>query len=780
LNIILTTTKSNKNNNKNSTTTALEDQLTMTTTATGKSSEEEPSPKRVKTTTSTELKEETAAAADGHDDDVAFLSDFIQPEILKRRKEFQVDFCNKQPYPHVILPNLLHEELAQQVQTQVKQHSHVNFKESDLFRVYQSIDLANLQPENDEDDNNTQDDAKKTMKEKQDVDADNDDDRNKIANNIIDARKIPAILKLRRLLYSSEWRHFVERLMGLPVNTLTEQVDCAFNCHAPGCHLLCHDDVIGTRKVSYILYLTDPSVSSPWTAADGGALELYGPATASSVATESDDNGMIVPATIPSKVYLPLWNHMAFFVVEPGVSFHAVQEVLGDRPRLSLQGWYHYHRRDDGEDVGDANDEGKKKRQRPLATLEQLKQASGRGGHKDGDDTPYLGESSEGPFVPIVYPETDESENVAPVATATVTAVEDEDDNSRELSLEDGNYLSKFLNPTYLTPQAMRDIRRRFEEDSSVQLRNFLTQTYIQEIDAARRAQENQEAAANQGLIMSMHDNPTDLIKYYQQGTTTSSSSSSQGEGWKLVGPSHKQRYLEYHDSSTTKDSSTTTTTTATMGEIMHELRRDLLEHYTFHRFLACLTNLSPPIAQRGRIRRFRKGLDYTVAHYGLLMDKPILDATLCFVEGKGMAAVAAGVENHAADVAVDNIKVDDSDDDEPHEADVIWESGDCGGFECYIEAEDEENGEGNGQSKTNNEAFAEYKAAGDDEDEDDTKLLSVSASNNTLSLVYRDPGTMRFIKYVGSRAPSSRWDVAMEYLGEDDHDEDNGNDEDE
>jgi hypothetical protein len=39
-----------------------------------------------------------------------------------------------------------------------------------------------------------------------------------------------------------------------------------------------------------------------------------------------------------------------------------------------------------------------------------------------------------------------------------------------------------------------------------------------------------------------------------------------------------------------------------------------------------------------------------------------------------------------------------------------------------------------------------------------------VSASNNTLSLVYRDPGTLRFIKYVGSQAPSSRWDISMEY----------------
>jgi Rps23 Pro-64 3,4-dihydroxylase Tpa1-like proline 4-hydroxylase len=34
-----------------------------------------------------------------------------------------------------------------------------------------------------------------------------------------------------------------------------------------------HDDVIGTRAVSFIIYLTDPD--EPWTAEDGGALELY-------------------------------------------------------------------------------------------------------------------------------------------------------------------------------------------------------------------------------------------------------------------------------------------------------------------------------------------------------------------------------------------------------------------------------------------------------------------------------------------------------------------------
>lgn len=125
-------------------------------------------------------------------------------------------------------------------------------------------------------------------------------------------------------------------------------------------------------------------------------------------------------------------------------------------------------------------------------------------------------------------------------------------------------------------------------------------------------------------------------------------------------------------------------------------------------------------------------GLDYTVAHYGILTKKSVLDATICFVRGSGN-------------------QVDDEDDED----DLLWQSDDKGGFECYIAADDEDD--------KNTEAADEY------DDEDDTKLLSVSACNNTLSLVYRDPGTMRFVKYVGCGAPSSRWDISLEYELDDD-----------
>lgn len=51
--------------------------------------------------------------------------------------------------------------------------------------------------------------------------------------------------------------------------------------------------------------------------------------------------------------------------------------------------------------------------------------------------------------------------------------------------------------------------------------------------------------------------------------------------------------------------------------------------------------------------------------------------------------------------------------------------------------------------------------------------MLNVSAAHNSLNLVLRDEGLMRFVKYVSASAPSSRWDVAMEYRPVDDSDDD-------
>lgn len=51
---------------------------------------------------------------------------------------------------------------------------------------------------------------------------------------------------------------------------------------------------------------------------DGGGLQLY----------PLEDEGVPgVPAYAPSKTIAPRWNQMVLFAVQPGRSFHDVQEV---------------------------------------------------------------------------------------------------------------------------------------------------------------------------------------------------------------------------------------------------------------------------------------------------------------------------------------------------------------------------------------------------------------------------------------------------------------------
>jgi Rps23 Pro-64 3,4-dihydroxylase Tpa1-like proline 4-hydroxylase len=95
----------------------------------------------------------------------------------------------------------------------------------------------------------------------------------------------------------------------------------AINVYTPGCYLLCHDDVIGSRRVSYILYLTDPD--KPWKAEWGGALRLY-----DTTCVEGEDGQVTrVPDPEPSLSISPSFNQLSFFAVQPGQSFHDVEEV---------------------------------------------------------------------------------------------------------------------------------------------------------------------------------------------------------------------------------------------------------------------------------------------------------------------------------------------------------------------------------------------------------------------------------------------------------------------
>jgi hypothetical protein len=288
-----------------------------------------------------------------------------------------------------------------------------------------------------------------------------------------------------------------------------------------------------------------------------------------------------------------------------------------------------------------------------------------------------------------------------------IQSTDDGNEYSIQLSSSDIQFLSTFINKTYLDDASITTIRQRFENESSVLLRHFLNDEWSTKIqDASTKMDEKQKLGRRQGIL----DYSTGVNKH-----------------WTAIGPAHKQRFLEYVGAPSQESEDA--------GSMLLYIKQTLLESPAFGRLLQSLTSLSHRKGYRGRVRRFRPGFDYTVAHYGILTKKCVLDATLCFVQGTG------------------NQCLYDSDTEEliGTDDDAMWDSGDYGGFEVYIAADDVEGG-------TTKEAEDEYN------DEDDTELLSVSASFNSLSVVYRDPGTMRFVKYVGSGAPGSRWDVAIEY----------------
>lgn len=104
------------------------------------------------------------------------------------------------------------------------------------------------------------------------------------------------------------------------------------------------------------------------------------------------------------------------------------------------------------------------------------------------------------------------------------------------------------------------------------------------------------------------------------------------------------------------------------------------------------------------------------------------------------------------------------------------WDSGDVGGWELWLAGEEEGGDEATYQTKpvTELKINAEEKEEGMDQDEqdeeeeeeedDDGPLLSLEPSWNRLSIVLRDEGVLKFVKYVSGRASGSRWDIGSEF----------------
>lgn len=634
----------------------------------------------------------------------------------KTLKSYTDEYAGSAPYKHAVVHGLMNDSLLRSVRTEIIDNIHFTPKETDIYKIHQSGDLANLSglPES-------------------------------------ALEKLPSLLKLRDALYGKEFRRWISTVAGSgPLSG--KKTDMAVNVYVPGCHLLCHDDVIGSRRVSYILYLTDPD--KPWKAEWGGALRLY------PTDDEKGDDGKMykVPRAAFDKVIPPAWNQLSFFAVQPGESFHDVEEVYhrpegleeddGGRVRMAISGWFHIPQ--EGEEGYEPGLEEK------LAEKSSLQQLQGKGDQFD-DPKPQW-----------IDPEAGAEQ---PAAT--------EDGEEAELSEHDLQFLLNYMTPNYLTPDTVEELNEMFTEESTAQMANFLNKKL------APRLQQQLESAS------------------FKREFETSR-------------PPHKHRY-QYLASSTSVRPPPVGSEDDPHGDIMY----NFLPSLAFRKWLSLTTGLS---LRRCAVlaRKFRRGLDYQLAQ-GYRGEQPQLEYCLNITPTPGwgadeLDAVAEGEgEEEDGDEGGGEANGDAPKDKgkgkakaaerEPQpEPEASGEEEDnVGGYELYMAGDDDEDDEDDGsdagsdhgveipakiqsatgagdrRSAKKNKAKADpaiYKAAQEDE-EDDGILFSNPASWNTLSLVLRDRGVLKFVKYVSEKAKGDRFDFAGSVEVEEGDDEDDEDDED-
>ncbi|KII95283.1 hypothetical protein PLICRDRAFT_34124 [Plicaturopsis crispa FD-325 SS-3] len=635
-------------------------------------------------------------------------------------------YAVNQPFKYAIVEKLFQDDLLKKVKDECLSELNFTEKETDIYKVNQTGDLASL--------------------------------------NFLTPSQIsllPSLLALRDALYSDTFRSYLQAVTGCGPLSGTKQ-DMSVNSYTKGCHLLNHDDVIGSRRVSYILYMPLPHYQF-WQKDWGGALELY----PTRMGVDGNE-----PEAMPMKTIPPSWNQFIFFEVQPGKSFHSVEEVVvggegeDGRERLSISGWFH---------AAQPGEEG----YQPEPPVREVKSS-----REQLTSTQTVFKS---------YPESPE-----PPLPET------------PLSEEHVSFLSEFLNPVYLQTRTMRALATRFIEESSLELHSFLCEPLASKLQTGLR-----ENDFNDGLGPERGGR----IPPHVAGTTGA---------WALKGPPHKWRYctLAPHAEGAPVAAVTPRAAHTSPDEIVRSLQDELFPSAAFRAWVAGVSKLLP-LRYSAEARRFRPGLDYTLATSE--ENEARLDVVL------GLTPELAPEQSSSTNGRGKKSKAKQ----EPKG----WQTGLWGGWECYMAPHDEEddpavyrsgshkkptsekngnghdvemangtngththngtngtnghngtngtNGHSNGKSHTNGNGAASSSSpksarstaspkpkqqsplqsihedsddGDEDEDEDDGTLLTVQPGFNRLLLVLRDERVMRFVKYVSAAAEGSRWDVCGEY----------------
>lgn len=429
------------------------------------------------------------------------------------QKEISSSVFTSSPYKWGSITELMDDNLLRTVRKEVLTQISFTKKETDIYKVYQSGDLANLSGLDWE-----------------------------------DLSKLPALYKLRSAIYSQEFRDFISSVTNCgPLSGI--KTDMSINTYKKGCHLLTHDDVIGTRRVSFILYLPEPN--KVWEPKFGGSLRLF---------------PTIVP-NVPHPDYsvklTPQFNQIAFFTVQPGLSFHDVEEVRYDKHRLSIQGWFHIPQPGESGFI-----HGEKEETESKSSLQQLQ-----------SKTLQLYD----------FPKPLRWKVTPPLNQDFVL-------NSDEIE-----FLSTYINPNYLSQAFLTKIQSSFVQDSIIELKDFL------KVDVQKRLQTE--------------------IRKHELESSVPKKCTEFSSPWKCAIPPHKQRYMYIDGQESfamTKeaikvendDNHKIEPKFEPIGKSPEDLLLGLskfLKTVQFQKFIKLVTNLIVT-SEQVIVRRFRPGLDFILA----------------------------------------------------------------------------------------------------------------------------------------------------------------------
>lgn len=637
----------------------------------------------------------------------AFRSDLFEDPT---RNSFRTSYEQSGPYPHAVVSSLIQEQLLRSVRREITSHIHFTLKETDIYRIHQSGDLANL--------SNLEAEALKHL---------------------------PSLVQLRDALYSSEFREWVSFVTGAG-KVSGKKTDMAVNVYTPGSYLLCHDDVIGSRRVSYILYLTDPD--HPWQPEWGGGLRLFPTEVKKNKAGED----IKVPLSEHSLNIPPSFGQLSFFAVRPGESYHDVEEVYhgkyldadGGRIRMAISGWFHIPQ--EGED---GFEEGIEQAQAQRSSLAQLKGAANE------FDEPQL-----------VFRHFDEPRRVmdSHASKRELDPGDEQDTEDDVLTEQDLTFLLHYISPSYLTPDMIGVFRSFFESTSSLQLEQFFSAKF-----AAELKEYITSAEGHHGEHAESEAHPSN---------------------WSIARPPQKHRFAYLQGNEALHKDSTP----------ISRILTDLLHSHAFKKWLALVSgvNTKSLIRQNAIARRFRRGKDYALAN-PFQGEQPQLEFTISMTPSEGWEPKQSDAEKDGEVKTETGVSSSNG----VHETDNNGDKGkgkaresekvqvdipadiEFGGEEAYMAGDDDDDDNASIHSKSlpsvgRKADPAVYKSSSGAEDDDDGILFANPPAWNQFAIVLRDKGTLRFVKYVNQAANGDRWDIKGEVeLGENAFGEDGDEEED-